>query len=251
MFLGENEDCSLGEGVVDGWCVTLADVREAGGGVLSEDELVRADRFRFEKDRRRFVAARSALRQVLGRYLRCSPGEVGFSYQPTGKPQLAPEFRESRVQFNLSHSGEFALIAVTLDRRIGVDIEVINAERAWEDVAERFFSAAENRILRALPAGERELAFFQCWTRKEAYVKAVGAGLALPLSSFDVAFGVGVAPAVLRIGDSVEEAEGWSLFDVECPVGYVGAVAVEGRGLVRRRRTVPEVRDSSEPYLGG
>ena len=213
------------------WQISLTAPELQVSSPLTEDEIQRAHRFHFERDRIRFVAARSALRNILAQYLSITPQELVFSYTPKGKPELAPSFRKPALQFNLSHSRDFALLALTRHFRVGADIEFIDAERTTEDIAARFFSPAEVDTLRALPAAERVAAFFQCWTRKEAYVKALGAGLSVPLDSFDVAFGRGVPPALLRIAGTAEEISHWSLYNVAVPSEYAAAVAVEGRGL--------------------
>lgn len=191
---------------------------------LSADEAERAARFRFEVDKNRFIVAHGALRKILGRYLNCDPAELTFSINQYGKPALV----NSALEFNLSHSGDFVLIAVTQGRKIGVDVERIRQGISSHVIAQQYFSKAEVAELQALPIEQRESAFFKCWTRKEAYIKAQGLGLALPLESFDVSLTPN-QPAILRATrpDSQESAR-WALRSLDVDPNYAGAVAVEG-----------------------
>jgi len=197
-----------------------------GRSVLSEDEIQRADRFHFERHRSSFIVAHSALRKILSAYLNVAPQQVAFCYGPQGKPDLSGPLEQSGIKFNLSHSGDYGLLAVTQGHTLGVDIERINHEFGTEEIATRFFSAGEIETLRAVPPAGKAEAFFSCWTRKEAYIKAAGGGLSIPLDSFDVAFGPGVRPALLRV--QVAAHEHWKLYDLTAPKGYAAALVIEG-----------------------
>jgi 4'-phosphopantetheinyl transferase len=205
--------------------VLTADLDAAPGdsAVLSEDELERAGRFHFERDRRRFVTGRSTLRQIVARYLDASPREIVFEYGPQGKPRVS----ESAISFNISHSGACALFAFATQFEIGVDVEQFDQARSDDEhVAVSFFSPSEVATLRSHSASSRSRAFLRCWTRKEAFIKARGDGLTLPLQDFDVSFAVGARPALLRTAWSTQEVEEWVLRDISglCP-GAVAALA--------------------------
>ena len=189
---------------------------------LSPDELDRAARFHFPKDQQRFIAARGVLRDILARYLGRSPAELHFCYAPFGKPSLASEC--AAYSFNLSHSASIALYAVARHREVGIDLERIDPRLAEHDIAEKFFSRNEVVKLRALPASARLQAFFNCWTRKEAYVKARGGGLQIPLESFDVSLAPDEQAAFLS-----ESEFGWSLRALPLDPDYAAAIAVDGK----------------------
>jgi 4'-phosphopantetheinyl transferase len=167
---------------------------------LADNERARAERFVFESDRDRFIAAHGFLHDLLGAYLRCPPKTIDFTYDPHGKPFVASRGPRTDVCFNLSHSHEVALIAIGRKRQIGIDIELIRPEFAGEEIARRYFSAKEIDELGKLPAESRAEGFFLCWTRKEAYVKARGDGLHVPLDSFSVSVSPD-APATLSSSD--------------------------------------------------
>src|SRR5215469_5528851 len=185
--------------------------------LLSTDERERMARFRFEPDREDFAFARGMLRTLLGHYLGIAPAEVRFSLLLHGKPSLALPHRASRVQFNLSHSLGYVLVALCLDRPLGVDVERLRADLEIEDLAAKFFSSAEAQEIRSLPMEQRRRAFFHCWTRKESLLKAWGGGLLHPLDAFDVS----VQPKVDRVSlvtrPRAEQARGWRIFDVAVP----------------------------------
>ncbi len=196
---------------------------------LTDDERRRAARFHFEKDRRHFIAGRGSLRFLIGAYRGCPPEEVRFSYGNRGKPRLVDEDNTDRLRFNLTHSHGLALLAVTSVREIGVDIERLrDVENDGEPLAERFFSPLEASALRSLPPEQRREAFFRCWTRKEAYIKAKGEGLSLPLEQFDVSLHPREPAALLATRFDPADAQRWSMRHLAPAEGFVGALAVEG-----------------------
>lgn len=197
---------------------------DALAGLLSPDERARAARFHFERDRRRFIAARAFLRTVLGRYLSVPPAEIVFTTNEYGKPAAG----SAAIRFNLSHSHGLALAAFVLHREVGVDVEQIRDGVTGDRIAERFFSPAEAAELASLPAAGRTEAFFRCWTRKEAWIKAVGRGLSIPLTSFDVSIGREDARLAATRPDPSEAAR-WTLCHLDPDPGFTGALAIEGR----------------------
>ena len=192
------------------------------------DEKTRAERFHFEEDRKRFIVRRGILRTILGGYLGVDPDQVQFAYGKNEKPELADSFANGEIRFNLSHSGEVALYAFTRDREIGVDIEHIREISDMEQVSNRFFSLRENEVLHILSESKKREAFFNCWTRKEAYIKAIGDGLSCPLDSFDVSLVPGEPARLQRIEGDSEAALRWSIQDLETENGFTAAFAVKG-----------------------
>ena len=195
---------------------------------LSPGEQARAARFHAERHRTRFIAAHGLMRRRLGSLLNESPAALQFAEGEHGKPRLEGEAASSGLAFNLSHSGSWALLGWSSRGEIGVDIELwrhLNDEAA---LVRRFFSPAENSAYDALPAAMRQQGFFECWTRKEAYVKAVGRGLGLPLDSFDVSFGDHRPARLLRPSAELGSAQQWSLVGVDVGSGASGAVVLEG-----------------------
>jgi len=195
--------------------------------VLSQEERARAERYHFEADRKRSIIGRGLSRLLLAHCLGESPQRLQFVYNPFGKPALAPGHVRP-LQFNVSHSGEWVLIALSVNRPLGVDVERKREEMATEAIAERFFSPAECSALSALPSAVRCAAFFACWTRKEAYLKARGDGLSLPLDQFDVAFVPGAKPRLIATRHDPIEAQRWTLSELQVGCNHAAALAVEG-----------------------
>ena len=223
---------ALPEDEVHLWRVDLEAIRGEESRwqkALSSDESTRAARFHFARDRQHFIAARSWLRTILGGYLATDASRLTFSYSKKEKPSLGQAFTASGVTFNVSHSGGVALLAITRHREIGVDVEQVRRDFDLEGIARRFFSAHEQQQLAGLADEKKPEAFFRCWTRKEAYIKATGEGLSLPLHQFDVSIAAGDTDALLAARPDDSEVALWSLRDVPAGPGYAAALCVRGR----------------------
>jgi len=199
---------------------------ERCAAILRADELQRADSFRFRCHRDRFVMARSTLRSILGSYLDVPAREVPITYSATGKPLLARHDAPD-LRFNLSHSGNRAVYAVCAKREVGVDIEAFHRNIDDEALSVRFFAEAERRALAVAPRHARRQAFFSCWTRKEAYIKATGRGLATPLEAFAVCPNARTPMPLLWVRGDPSERLRWVLVPLTVAPGYIGALAVE------------------------
>ena len=211
---------------------------------LTPEEVTRAARFGLDGPRHSFIVARGSLRRLLGKYLAADPLGIPLAYTPKGKPVLA---LDTRMNFNVTHSSDMAAIALALDCRIGIDLEEIRPLPDLEDIAKRFFCSEESAEILSYSARERESSFFRCWTRKEAYIKAVGEGLHMPLDSFRVAVKSGDCAKFIHIGGDAKAAEAWTLHDLNLASNCAAAVAYEDRV---RSLTVFPVDDPVEFLTG-
>jgi 4'-phosphopantetheinyl transferase len=236
----------LPPGEVHVWRTSLVrpkDAVERMRTLLARDERQRANRFRFERDRSRYIVGRALLRGLLARYLDAAPEELEFQYGEFEKPAL-----RSGPWFNLSHSGPIALYAFSSAGEIGIDVELDDADFARERIAERFFSPAEVRLLRSLPSEAQPRAFLTCWTRKEAFIKARGDGLSLALDSFDVTLAPDAPAALLRTAWCSEEPGQWQLEDLsDHRAGYIAAVALRGDGSRIVEREILDTIEGGTP----
>jgi 4'-phosphopantetheinyl transferase len=205
------------------WAVRLDDASvdlERGYNLLSPDERERVVRFKFERHRRRYLVAHIALHEILSRYLPIEPARLSFDLGPHGKPMIAQTLAPSDIEFNLSHSNEMALLAVTRGREVGVDIEHAREKFVFQEVAERFFTTKEVAAMRGLPSTLQRQAFFKCWTSKEAFLKAKGTGLSGALDEVEITLG---SDDLVRIGANVPN---WWLFELDPIAGYEAALVV-------------------------
>jgi 4'-phosphopantetheinyl transferase len=205
-------------------------------GTLSETERMRADKYKFPKDRYRCIIRNGVLRILISFYLSIGPEKIRFNTNQYGKPSIENRHRDILLNFNLSHSNEMVLFAFTLGRRIGVDIEYMKPLKDMNSVIESNFSSNENVELAALPINKREAAFYHCWTQKEAFVKALGEGLSRGLDQFDVSVLPDAPAALKRTAWDQGEAGRWSLTAIHSFPGYAAALAVEGSGYVLQCR---------------
>jgi 4'-phosphopantetheinyl transferase len=212
----------------------------ADEALLDDEERERSTRFVRPRDRDRFVLSHAALRLFVARCLDIEPFAVRYAKGVHGKPQLAPGLPP--LEFNLSHSGELALVAIARDRALGVDVEHMRDLPDALSIAETTFSPAEQAALRSLAPAEQQPAFFRCWTRKEAVIKAAGDGLGRVLDSFDVDLAPGSTSALLRFDGRDGDLAGWSLRDLPAPAGYVAAGAVATSTPPARWRALPNIR---------
>lgn len=214
------------------WCQNL----------LTAEEHERARRFVFAEHRNRFVVGRGTLRELLAAYVGIPAAELEFAYGEHGKPRLVSP--DTDTTFNVSHSGGRMLLAFARGRHVGIDVERTTRTVDWGAVAGRFFSEREQAALAVLPEAARRAAFFRCWTRKEAFMKATGKGVAYGLTSFAVALAPADAPELLWLAQGA--TADWGLADVEPDAEHIGAVCAEGRDWQPVYLTLP----NTEPFTG-
>lgn len=217
-------------GHLDIWCIDLDLPAEAVAcceRILDPEERARAGRFLRPRDRRRYSVSHAALRHLLSRYTGLGARDLRFEAGPQGKPDLSPE-TGACLAFNLSRSGEMALVGITAATRLGVDIEQLRVVDDSAAIARSFFSPSERCGLGSVPPDRADVAFLTCWTRKEAFVKALGTGLSFPLDRFDVSLGREDA-RILGVDGDAQAGRRWDLIHLEPAEGYIGAAAVEGR----------------------
>jgi 4'-phosphopantetheinyl transferase len=203
------------------------DAVTAAAGLLSDAERRRAGRFTCQPSRRRFIVARARLRQLLGARLGVGPESVELVYGARGKPALARRFADSDLRFNVSHCDDVAVYALSPGREVGIDVEAIRVIPGGDDIPARFFSPRENAAYQALDARDRPLAFVNCWTRKEAFLKALGDGLYHPLDRFDVSLAPGEPAKILRVENTPGDQCGWRMESFSPAPGFVAAVVSE------------------------
>lgn len=226
------QQLSLSEQEVHVWRASfhqLDALHESFEAVISSDERAKARRYRFEDNRREYITARGFLRFLLSAYASQKPADLKFVYNPFGKPSLFTKNGQQHISFNLSHAHGFVVYAFAIEREVGIDIEKIRPEAAHDGVAERFFSANEVRVLRSLPEHAQPQGFFNCWTRKEAYIKARGEGLSIPLNQFDVSLVPGLPAELIASRVDPDDTSKWMLRALPMGTQYAAALAVEGR----------------------
>jgi 4'-phosphopantetheinyl transferase len=199
--------------------------------VLSPEERERAARFDFRRDAMRWIVARATLRDILGACLQTAPAAVAFTYGDKGKPALAAPLDRADLQFSVSHSAGLAAFGVTVDAPVGVDVERFRVVDDMERIAERSFSPRECTALRGLPRELRSVGFFNCWTRKEAYIKALGAGLSYPLDRFSVSLVPGAPARLESVHNTPAHVHTWTMEALPLPEGFAGAVVVGRTGV--------------------
>lgn len=234
-------DGRLADDEVHVWHFSLDLPEEAFGPLLElldDEEKDRASRFKFPAPRSQYIASHAFLRTVLGRYLQTDSSDIRYRISTHGKPELI----EGDLRFNLSHTEGAAVVAIARRRPVGVDVERVRENLEPLELADRFFSRQEAEWLRTQPDSQRIPAFFACWTAKEAYIKACGGGLSIPLAGFSVIPHSGQPELKLEIQGKPDDSERWSMWQLDLGASLRSALAVEGKNLTVRQGRMPELR---------
>lgn len=213
------------------WCASLNASPENLSyylSLLSPDEVRRAERFYFERDRNRFIIGHGLLRFLLGGYLNMNPAEIVFVYGEYGKPSLKPVETNKVLEFNVAHSQDLVLYAFNWDRKVGIDVEYMIPLADMDDFARQFFSPKESQFINSLSGKQKEDAFFKTWTCKEAFMKANGTGLTIPINQVEITLSANEEVRLNSIGSDNDELARWHLELFEPISGYQAAMAVEG-----------------------
>jgi len=215
------------------WCASLNSSPEElahYNSLLSQDEIARAKMFYFEKDHNHFIVGRGLLRTLLGSYLNVEPSQIGFIYGKYGKPALQTGTHKTTLDFNLSHSKDYAIYAFCLNRKIGIDLEHVRPMPDLYDFARQFFSLRENVLINSLAGKQKEEAFFKIWTCKEAFLKANGSGLTIPINQVEISLESDGSVTLTSIGELEEQTELWRMESFSPISDFQAALAVKGNG---------------------
>jgi 4'-phosphopantetheinyl transferase len=240
------DECGL-TSVVDGlganeahvWRASLdqpADIIAKLASLLSHDEYQRAMRYHRPVDRDRFIVGRGILRKIVSAYIALPPGQLRFTYNEYGKPSVSDDQNDRALNFNLSHSAKLVLYAVTRGRDVGIDVEYIREDFATLETAEHFFSKDEVAALKTLSTDKRTIGFFNCWSRKEAFIKAKGMGISYSLDRFTVSLAPGEPPALLKVDDDKREVARWKMYELSPGSGYTAALIVASPPITLKLR---------------
>ncbi|HMS64574.1 MAG TPA: 4'-phosphopantetheinyl transferase superfamily protein [Ignavibacteria bacterium] len=202
--------------------------------ILSEEEINKANRYKFQKDKNNYISFRAMLRMILSQYLYIHPSKLNFFYAEKDKPYI----KDTEIKFNISHSENFAVFAVTKVNEIGIDTEIIRELPDALEIAKNYFSEKEVKVFSKVDHDNYKEAFFNCWTRKEAFIKAIGEGLSYPLADFSVSFLPGENPEMQWIKGKEDEVKKWSLFNLDLERDYVTSLAIRSKTVKIERKEI-------------
>lgn len=234
-------------GDVHVWCASLKQsmsTLKQFANILSPKERKRADQFYFEKDKNHYITGHGVIKVLLSRYLNKRAKDIGFCYGPYGKPECVDQCNNKKIYFNYSHSEEVALYAFSIDNDLGIDVEYIRDIADMNQIVNNICSQEEIIVFETLAESDRRTAFFNCWTRKEAFIKAVGKGLSMPLDQFKVSFLPNKPAKLLSVNAEEKTKQEWHIQDLKPAYGYAAAIAVKGPPPNLKYFQVPKYSDN-------